>query len=184
MVRSSIRRSLALFGALVSALALVAGPRATTPVRAASDRPVMAFYYPWYEKSDWSYDKMSDVAAPTYSSGDDDVIRRHIQQADDAGIDALICTWFGPKEDRLDKRCRRLLQLVQDSRRNIKVAIIPDHAAWADLRTVDGMAAALDVVRRDFMGSPAYFRFQGKPALYWFNLPLLGDVGTWGDRKS
>jgi hypothetical protein len=29
----------------------------------------MAFYYPWYEKSDWTYDKISDIAAPAYSGG-------------------------------------------------------------------------------------------------------------------
>src|SRR4051794_28510934 len=90
-------------------------PQGAGHARAASDRPVMAFYYPWYEQSDWSYDKMSDVAAPKYSGGDDATLRRHIQQADDAGIDALICTWYGPSEDRLDKRCRRLLKLVQES---------------------------------------------------------------------
>ncbi|HNP71975.1 MAG TPA: glycoside hydrolase family 99-like domain-containing protein [Kouleothrix sp.] len=165
---------------MVGALALLA-PHATTPARAASDRPVMAFYYPWYEPGDWSYDKMSDVAAPTYSGGDEATLRRHIQQAADAGIDALICTWYGPNEDRLNKRCRRLLQLVEGSGRDIKVAIIPDQSAAFDpaMRTVDGLAAALDVLRRDFMGSPAYFRFQGKPAVYWFNPPSLGDVGTW-----
>ena len=101
------------------AVALV-GP-AAPPARAAADRPVMAFYYPWYEPGDWSYERMSDLAAPTYSGGDDAAIRRHIQQADDAGIDALICTWYGPSEQRLDGRCRRLLQLVQESGRHIRV---------------------------------------------------------------
>src|SRR6185295_17153967 len=105
-----IRHRLTLFGLLAFVLAFAAAPHGATRVRAASDRPVMAFYYPWYEKSDWSYSKMSDLPAPTYNGGDDNALKRHIQQADDAGIDALICTWYGPKEDRLDKRCRRLLQ--------------------------------------------------------------------------
>ena len=74
------------------------------PARAAVDRPVMAFYYPWYEPSDWSYAQMSDLAAPTYSGGDDAAIRRHIRHADEAGIDALICTWYGPGEPRLNAR--------------------------------------------------------------------------------
>ena len=179
------RLSLAFVVLLVVTLAFVA-PQGARQARAASERPVMAFYYPWYEQSDWSYDKMSDVAAPKYSGGDDAAIRRHIQQAADAGIDALICTWYGPKEDRLDKRCRRLLQLVQESGRDIKVAIIPDQSAAFDgaMRTVDGLAAALDVVRRDFMSSPAYFRFQGKPALYFFNPGSLGDVGAWQQLRG
>ncbi|HJZ49067.1 MAG TPA: hypothetical protein VKE41_17945, partial [Roseiflexaceae bacterium] len=117
----SIRRPFVWLGLLIFALTLAA-PQGAAPARAASDRPVMAFYYPWYEMSDWSYDRMSDVAAPKYSGGDDKVLLRHIQQADDAGIDALICTWYGPNEERLNKRCRRLLQLVEQSGRGIKVA--------------------------------------------------------------
>ena len=168
----------AVFGlCLLAALAPPSAGRA----RAQAARPVMAFYYPWYEPSDWSYSKMSDLAAPRYSGGDDATLLRHIQQADDAGIDALICTWYGPNEDRLDKRCRRLLQLVQESGRGIKVAIIPDQSAAFDggMRTVDGLVAALGVLRRDFFGSPAYFHFAGKPAVYWFNPPSLGDPGAW-----
>jgi Glycosyl hydrolase family 99 len=177
----SPRRCLALIGLLAFMLAFVAAPQGATRARAASDRPVMAFYYPWYEKSDWSYSKMSDLAAPTYSGGDDSALKRHIQQADDAGIDALICTWYGPNEDRLNKRCRRLLQLVQESGRGIRVAIIPDQSAAFDgkMRSVDGLASALDVLRRDFISSPAYFRFQGKPVVFWFNPPSLGNAGVW-----
>src|SRR5687768_408117 len=179
------RGPLALLCLLVVVLALVAplGPRYA---RAASDRPVMAFYYPWYELSDWTYDKMSDVAAPKYSSGDDEVIRRHIQQADDAGIDALICTWYGPSESRLDARCRRLMQLVQESGRDIQVAIIPDQSAAFDpgMRTVDGLAAALDVLRRDFFTHPAYFRFQGRPAVFFFNPPSLGGIDSWQQLRE
>ena len=103
-VRSN-RRPLIWVGLLIFALALIA-PQGAGRVHAASDRPVMAFYYPWYELSDWSAGKMSDIAAPKYSGGDEKVLLRHIQQADDAGIDALICTWYGPNEDRLGKRCR------------------------------------------------------------------------------
>src|SRR5947208_9623743 len=137
-VRSN-RRLLIWVGLLIFALALIA-PQGAGHARAASDRPVMAFYYPWYESSDWSYSRMSDLPKPTYSGGDDAALRRHIQQAADAGIDALICTWYGPNEKRLDGRCRRLLQLVQESGRAIKVAIIPDQAAASDggMRTIDG----------------------------------------------
>ena len=153
---------------LLMIVAAALAPQVARPARAAGERPVMAFYYPWYEPSDWNYDKMSDVAAPKYSGGDDATLRRHIQQADDAGIDALVCTWYGPNEERLNKRCRRLLKLVEESGRDLKVAIIPDQSAAFDagMRTVDGLAGALDVLRRDFTGSPAYFRFGGKPAIY------------------
>jgi len=183
MISHAIRRPLALICLLACALALVAP---AGHVHAANDHPVMAFYYPWYEKSDWSYARMSDLPAPTYSGGDDAVLRRHIQQADDAGIDALICTWYGPSEKRLDGRCRRLLKLVQESGRHIRVAIIPDQSAAFDggMRSVDGLASALGVLRRDFTSSPAYFTFQGKPVVFWFNPPSLGGVATWQQLRD
>lgn len=151
-----------------------------SPVQTAT-RPVMAFYYPWYEPSDWSYARMSDLPVPTYSGGDEAALRRHIQQADDAGIDALICTWYGPNEGRLNQRCQRLMQLVQESGRDLRVAIIPDQSAAFDpaMRTVEGLAGALDTLRREFMTSPVYFTFRGKPAVFWFNPPSLGDPTTW-----
>lgn len=183
MASFSLRRPLALIGLLTLAFALAIPPEAAS---AASDRPVMAFYYPWYEKSDWSYDRMSDLPSPTYSGGDESTLRRHIQQADDAGIDALICTWYGPSEDRLDGRCRRLLQLTQESGRDLKVAIIPDQSAAFDggMRTVEGLANALDVLRRDFFSNPAYFRFQGKPVVFFFNPPSLGGVDAWQQLRE
>ncbi|MGB9634360.1 MAG: hypothetical protein ACPL8I_13575 [Chloroflexaceae bacterium] len=49
------------------------------PARAAPERPIMAFYYPWWEHSDWSYSRMSDLPSPRYSGGDDEAIRRHVQ---------------------------------------------------------------------------------------------------------
>jgi hypothetical protein len=167
-----------LLSLLACALALLA-PGAPAPARAAADRPVMAFYYPWYEPSDWTYNRMSDLPAPTYSSGDDNALMRHIQQADDAGINALICAWFGPDEDRINKRCRRLMDLVEQSGRPIKVAIMPEQAAWVSLNSVDALTKALDVLKRDFMGRPSYFSFQGKPVVFWFNPASLGGVETW-----
>ena len=116
--------------ALLVVATLVGAP---TPARAAAERPIMAFYYPWWEQSDWSYDRMSDLPAPRYSGGDEAVLRRHVQQADDAGIDALVCTWYGPDEERLNKRCRRLIELAREGGRDLQVAIIPDQSAWGPL---------------------------------------------------
>lgn len=172
---------------LVATLALLAATvlaGAPAPARAVSERPIMAFYYPWWEQSDWSYDRMSDLPAPRYSGGEDDTIRRHVQQADDAGIDALICTWYGPDEERLNARCRRLIELAREGGRDLQVAIIPDQSAWAPLKSVDGLAAALEVLKRDFFNQPNYLRFQGRPAVFWFNPPSLGGIDTWRQLRQ
>lgn len=169
----------ALLAVVMSALALT-----PAPARAVSDRPIMAFYYPWWENSDWSYDRMSDLPAPRYSGGDESVLRRHVQQADDAGIDALICTWYGPDEERLNARCRRLIELAREGGRDLQVAIIPDQSAWGPLKSIDGLARALDVLKRDFFGQPNYLRYQGRPVVFWFNPPSLGGVDAWSQLRE
>ncbi len=139
----------------------------------------MAFYYPWYEMSDWSRDKMSDLPDPLYSSGDDKVIMRHIQQAQDAGINAFICTWFGPNEDRIGSRCEKL-QSLAEKHSNLQIAIIPDHAAWESLRSVDALVEAVNALEADFMTKPNYLHFQGKPVVFWFHPPSLpGGLEAW-----
>ncbi|MBK9714193.1 MAG: glycoside hydrolase family 99-like domain-containing protein [Kouleothrix sp.] len=154
-------------------------PSQPPPSSASGPGPVLAFYYPWYEPDDWASGKMSAVASPTYSGGDDEAIRRHIQQADDAGIDALVCAWFGPHEERIDKRCRRLLQLVQESGRHIRVVLFPDPASFVELYTPGKMAEALDVIRKDFTSSPAYFTWQGKPVVFFYGPKALGSPQDW-----
>ncbi|NJN68448.1 MAG: hypothetical protein HC884_17915 [Chloroflexaceae bacterium] len=154
------------------------------PVRAVSDRPIMAFYYPWYELTDWTYDRMSDVASPKYSGGDDETLKRHIRQANEAGIDALICTWYGPDETRLDTRCRRLQQLAAEEDGDLQIAIIPDQSAWSSLRSVEALTQALEVLERDLMSQPNYLKFRGKPAVFWFNPPSLGGVETWQQLRD
>ncbi|MEN9936150.1 MAG: hypothetical protein RLZZ387_2729 [Chloroflexota bacterium] len=171
---------------LLCALALIwtLAPGAAPVARAESERPVIAFYYPWYEPGDWSYDTMSDIASPKYSGGSDETLRRHLQQADDAGIDALVCAWFGPDENRINKRCRRLMDLAEASGRDIKIALMPEQAAWPGLGSVGALAGALDVAQRELMGRSSYFRFQGRPVVFWFNPSSLGGPDTWRQLRD
>ncbi len=179
MLRTIIRL-LPLLAILAAALPL----GAPTPVRAVSDRPIMAFYYPWWELSDWNYARMSDLPAPQYSGGDDAVLRRHIQQADAAGIDALICTWYGPDEERLNARCRRIIELAREMGTDLQFTIIPDQSAWGALKSVDALANALAVLERDFFSQPNYLRFQGKPTVFWFYPPALGGRASWEQLRN
>jgi hypothetical protein len=154
------------------------------PPSTSGPGPVMAFYYPWYEPDDWTSGKMSDTANPTYSGGDDEAMKRHIQQADDAGIDALICAWYGPNEDRINKRCHRLLQLVEESGRHIRVAVFPDPASFVELYSPGKMAEALDVIRKELTSSPAYFKWQDKPVVFFYHPQSLGDVNSWKQLRD
>lgn len=144
-----------------------------------TERPIMAFYYPWYEMSDWTYERMSDLPVPQYSGGEEETLIRHIEQAEQAGITTLICTWYGPDETRLNERCQRLQDLMIERSSNLQIAIIPDQSAWQALQSVSSLADALAALKTDFISKPNYLRFQGRPAVFWFNPPSLGDVATW-----
>jgi hypothetical protein len=161
-------------------LALLAASLAPQPAaHAATAKPVMAFYYPWYEASDWNPGRMADLPAEPYSGGDDAVIARHVQQADDAGIDALICTWYGPNEPRLNERCGKLINATAG--RELAVTFIPDQAAdfTGTLKNPQGMIDSLRYMRDTYMGSPNWLRWNGKPVVVFWNLASFGDVNAW-----
>ncbi len=151
---------------------------------ANTNRPILAFYYPWWEINDWSYERMSDLPDPLYSGGDEETLQRHIEQADAAGIDAFICTWYGPDEDRLNKRCRQIMEMAREMGSDLQFTIIPDQSAWASLQSVEALVAALDVLERDFMSQSNYFYFQGRPTVFWFYPPSLGGVATWQELRN
>jgi hypothetical protein len=161
-------------------LAVLAASFAAQPaVHAATNKPVMAFYYPWYEPSDWNPARMSDLPPEPYSGGDDAVIARHVQQADAAGIDAFICTWYGPNESRLNERCGKLLNA--SAGRDFYVTFIPDQAAdfTGTLKNPQGMIDSLRFMRDNYMSHPNWLRWNGKPVVIFWNLPSFGNVNAW-----
>lgn len=167
---------------VLSLLAIVLASVAQLPTAQAAPnvaKPVLAFYYPWYEPSDWNPGRMSDLPAQPYSGGDDGVIARQVQQAADAGIDGFICTWYGPKEPRLNERCGKLLNAAGS--RDFKVTFIPDQAAdfTGTLKNPQGMIDSLRYMRDNYMSSPNWLRWNGKPVVVFWNLPSFGDVNAW-----
>lgn len=164
----------------LSLLALLVASAVLQPVAyAAPAKPVLAFYYPWYEPGDWNPVRMSDLPVDPYSGGDDGVIARHIQQADDAGIDAFVCTWYGPNEARLNERCGKLLNAAAG--RDFNVTFIPDQAAdfTGTLKNPQGMIDSLRLLRDKYMRHPNWLRWNGKPVVVFWNLPSFGDVNAW-----
>lgn len=61
-----------------------------------SEKTFWAFYYPWYEMWSWHSDWLQDWPEILYSSDDPEAIARHIDQAQSAGIDGFISSWWGP----------------------------------------------------------------------------------------
>ena len=172
----------------LSFLALVvfasAGLLATPGAYAQAQKPVLAYYFPWYEPADWNSARMSDLPANQYAGGDDGTIQRHLQQADDNGIDGFICTWFGPNEPRLTERCDKLL--TSSAGRDFAITVAPDQAAdfTGTLKTADGMAAALGFIRDRWMSHPNWLKWSGKPVVVFWNPQSFGSVAAWQQLRT
>ena len=142
-----------------------------------------AHYYPWYRAGNdpehWNENQefAAVIDFPTggpYSSGDDDLIRRHVQMAMEAGLDFLVVNWQvtfqGLNPTELDGT-RRLFKTVAENGSPLSLAIL------VAINTEDPrvVKAALQTLREEFMPSPAYQRFQKRPVIwYYLSHPFLG----------
>jgi hypothetical protein len=89
----------------------VSGP---SPALAGDPPLVLAFYYAWYDQNTWTSGLPADQPTQPYSSSDPVTLDRHVSQAQAAGIDALIQSWYGPQEanNQTETNFRILLDLA------------------------------------------------------------------------
>ena len=156
-------------------------------------RQVLAFYYPWYGNADvkggsgrrshWSgVDEAkrqidSSTHYPTlgpYDSHDPKVIAQHCAWAKQAGIDALIVSWWG-KNSFSDQAMERILDGCRDA--GLEATIYYE--------TVPGprnaQAAAndvLDVLNR-YAEHPAWLSVDNKPVVFVYGR-AVGEIGLGG----
>ena len=73
---------------------------AADPMAASDQEPplVLAFYYAWFDQNTWDSGQSVDSPAELYRSSDLATIERHVSQAQSAGLDAFVQSWYGPQE--------------------------------------------------------------------------------------
>ena len=134
----------------------------------SSPTPLLAYYYIWFNHSSWNRAKKDYPLIGTYSSGDANVMRHQIQEAKAAGIDGFIVSW---KNTQLNDQRLRLLMTVA-AQQHFKLAMIYQGLNfYRRPLPVSEVAADFVTFRRDFAGSPVFFRLGGKPLTIW--------SGTW-----
>src|ERR1700674_2408836 len=87
----------------VKPVSLSVSSSATNP-----NRPVLAFYYPWYTPSTWCLCTMSNLPTIRYNSNDNTTIDRQVQWAAHAGITGFISSWWG-QGDKTDTNFDKVL---------------------------------------------------------------------------
>lgn len=151
------------------------------PAQAQSPKPVLAFYYVWYDHTTWK--KSPDVPAVQYTSKDPQASARHIDWARSTGIDGFVVSWFGPGEPELNQTQPNLEILLNlAAERNFKVAIdFETQSPYMKTRKklIDGLKYAVGTLANH----PAYYRFNGKPVIFFWRNDAISP-GEWASIRK
>ncbi len=137
-------------------------PVTVQPTRASDERLLWAFYYPWYQRSDWQSAWLADTPAEPYDSRDPEAMRRHIRQAKAAGIDGFIMSWWGPG-DPSDRNLRTMLDIAEDE--DFRLMIYFETLSGSGGRPADEIVRWLRYILPTYGDHPAYMRLNGKPVV-------------------
>lgn len=167
---------------MVWTLLCMAAPLQAAPAAQSSSDPlVFAFYYTWFDQSTWSYDRLSDLPAEPYTSSDRGVMGRHIEQAQRAGIDALLVAWYGPGEgNQTEPNLSALLD--EAAARGFRIGVLFETNSPFMHGTGD-VAAALQHLQSVHAAHPAFLRVDGRPVVFFWR-PTIYGVDAWQAIRS
>jgi len=124
---------------------------------------VFAYYYIWFDPTLWDKNKLDYPLLGHYSSDDATVMRKHIEWAKAAGIQALNVSW--KSTDRLNQRLAQLVQTAKSE--NFKLAI--NYEGLDQQRTplpVAQVASDFDYFIAHYADEPV-FKIYDKPMMVW-----------------
>jgi hypothetical protein len=164
--------------ALLAAIGLALPALAPSPGNAQGSRLVLAFYYNWFDENTWTSAKVPDFPAQTYASRDRGAMDRHIAQAQSAGIDAFVVSWYGPwggVNNQTESNFAAMLDVA--AARGFKLAVDVE-AVSPFVGSAGAMVEMLRHALNVHASHPAYLRADGKPVLFFWRQQRW-DVGTW-----
>lgn len=157
---------------------------------------VCSLYYPWYAVPavSGSYRHVSGVDAAAqkianfahyprggpYDSSDETTLKRHVAQAKEAGIDVLVCSWWGPGSFE-DAAVRKLLPLAREA--GLKVCVYLE--SYQEERTPDVIARSMGEWLKTLGNDPAYLRVDEKPVVFLFaGKRQQADLQVWASALA
>jgi hypothetical protein len=164
-----------LLALIVVSLALAALPR---PALAAPASPVLAFYYPWYNKGDFDRSRMWDVPASPYNSDDRATIELQVREASGAGITGFISSWMG-SGNRTDHNFATLLDVSKGT--SFASTIYFESSSFGSPQeVVDNLRYFMST----YGSNPNLSKVGGKPAIFFWNPGAIGSLSTWKTIRS
>jgi uncharacterized protein YraI len=155
----------------------------TLPMASAQESPpVLAFYYAWFDQNTWTSGQSADLPAELYTSAEPATIQRHVAQAQGAGIDAFVQSWYGPQEanNQTETNFRTLLDIAQNSGFKAAVDVETSGPFFGDANAVKDALATLLATHAQH---PAYLRYQGKPVIFFWRQQRF-SVDEWQNIRS
>jgi hypothetical protein len=136
---------------------------------------VLAYYYSWWDPNTW--DRTLYQAPEAYNSDDPAMIQRHVQQAQAAGVDGFITSWYG-NGDRTDRNLAQLLEI--GARSGFRATI---HFETPHFWGVDDVIAQLQAFYDQRINHPGMVRYQGRPVIFFWRVSTF-DNGTWSAIRN
>lgn len=161
------------------ALFLAVNPTAVT----AQERPpVLAFYYAWFDDNTWTSGQTLDTPLTPYRSTDPAAIERHVLQAQSAGINALVQSWYGPQVENNQTEPNFAALLDVAARHNFRAAV--DVEVYSPFFGSAGdVQAAMSHLLATHVNHPAYFRYRGKPVIFFWKQERF-SVAQWAQIRA
>jgi len=151
------------------------------PTAAQDERLVLAFYYAWFGMDVWEL-PLGDKPLYPYVSTDPAAIERHVGEAQQAGIDAFVQSWYGPQveNNQTETNFRQLLDIAAG--RGFQAAIDLEVMSPFFHSTTD-VVNALNYLLTVHAQHPAYLRAGGKPVIFFWRQGQY-SVETWASIRD